>query len=94
MAKYAILADVEGDLQNVQEWTKTWGEIKNEIQRFDGEIIDAYAVLGGYDFQFTCEVDDEETAMKIAIAIERYGLDTHTHQLIDVDRLGELVEDI
>jgi uncharacterized protein with GYD domain len=95
MTKYTILADVEeGNTQNLQEWVKTWGEIETDVQQLDGELLDAYAVLGDYDFQFTYEAADEETAMQIAVAIERYGLDTNTHQLIDVDRLGSLVEDI
>lgn len=95
MVKYAILADiVDSDFQNLQEWAKTWGEIEAEVERFDGEILDAYAVLGGHDFQFTCEVPDEEAAMKVAVTIEQYGLDTRTHQLLDVDRMGALAEDI
>jgi uncharacterized protein with GYD domain len=51
-------------------------------------------VLGDHDFQFTYEAPDEEAAMKIVVAIERYGLDTQTHQLVDVERMGELTDDI
>jgi len=95
MAKYTILADVvDSDLQNVHEWATTWGEIKNEIDRFGGEILGGYAILGEHDFQFTYEADDEEAAIKIAMAIERYGLDTQTYQVMDIDRLGQLAEDI
>lgn len=95
MVKYTILADIaEGDFQNLQEWATTWGEIEEEIERFGGDILSAYAVLGDHDFQFTYEVPDEEAAVKVAVAIERYGLDTRTHQLVDVDRMGALVEDI
>ena len=94
MTKYLILATVEDDVQNVQEWTKTWGDLRGEVKELGSEILDAHAVLGEYDFQFTCEIPDEETAIQVAIAIERHGLDTRTHQLIEADRLGELVEDI
>jgi uncharacterized protein with GYD domain len=95
MAKYTILADrVDGDTQNIQEWAKTWGEIENDVRELDGELHDAYAVLGDHDFQFTYEAANEEAAMKIAVAIERHGLDTRTHQLIEIDELGELVDDI
>lgn len=95
MATYTILADVrQSDLQNVQEWTKTWGEIKREIEAHGGEFLEAYAILGDHDFQFTYEADDPEDAMQIAVAIERYGLDTHTQQLIDIEKLADLVEDI
>ncbi len=95
MPTYAVLADVaDGDLQNLQEWATTWGEIENEIERLDGTILDAYAVLGDHDLQFTYEAADEDAAIQIAVAIERFGLDTRTHQLIEVERVGELVEDI
>jgi uncharacterized protein with GYD domain len=95
MVTYTTLADVtDENLQNVQEWAKTWGNINHEIERFDGEVHEAYAVLGDHDFQFTYEAPDEEAAMKIAVAIERYGLDTQTHQLVDVERMGELTDDI
>lgn len=95
MATYTILARVtDAEQQNVQDWATIWGEIKNEIQQRDGEIVSAYAVLGDYDFQFTYEAADEEAAIKIAIAVERYGLDTRTHQMIEADRFGELVDDI
>lgn len=95
MAKYTVLADVrESEFQNIHELATVWGDVRNEIAELDGELIDAYAVLGHYDFQLTFEASDEDAAMKILFAIERYGLDTHTHQVIDVDRLGELAEDI
>lgn len=95
MVTYTTLADVtDEDLQNVQEWARTWGQIDHEVERFGGEVHHAYAVLGDYDFQFTFEAPDEEAAMKIAVAVERHGLDTTTHQLVDVERMGELTEDI
>lgn len=95
MVTYMILADVEsGDFQNVQEWATNWGEITDEIRRFDGEILDAHVVLGEHDFEFIYEAPDEEAALQIAIAIERYGLDTQTHQLIDVERMGSLTDEI
>jgi uncharacterized protein with GYD domain len=95
MPKYTVFADVvDNDLQNVHEWATTWGEINNEIEEFGGEILGGYAILGDHDFQFIYEADDGEAAIKIAMAIERYGLDTETSQVIDIDRLGELAEDI
>ena len=95
METYTILADVDGgELQNVQEWAATWGEIEAEMERLDGELLDAAAVLGDHDFQFTYRAADAEAAMRIAVVVERYGLDTRTHRVIDVERLGELVEDL
>lgn len=94
MPTYQIFADVvEGTAQNVQEWTTTWGEIRTELEDLDAEIVDSYAVLGDHDFQITYRVDDHETAIQAAIAVERHGLDTRTHQLVEIERMGELVED-
>lgn len=95
MVTYTVFADVdEREFQNTQELATVWADVESDISRFDGELESAYAVLGSYDFQFTYRVDDPESAMKIAFAIERHGLDTTTHQVAEVDRLGDLVEDI
>lgn len=95
MVTYTVLADArEGEFQNIQELASIGGVVRNEVERYGGELIEGYAVLGRYDFQFVYEVDDEETAMKIAFAIERHGLDTETNQVVDIERIGEFVDDI
>lgn len=95
MVTYTILADVnEQEFQNPQELVTIWGEIREDIERLGGELIDSYALIGGYDYRLTFEVTDEDTAMQIALAIERHGLDTQTMRAISIDRLGELVDDI
>lgn len=95
MPTYTIRADVaDDDLQNDLEWARTWGEVTEEIERLGGDLVDAYAVLGDHDFRFTYEAADAETAMRIAVAVERFGLDTRTEQLVGMDRLGDIVEDI
>lgn len=95
MATYTILADVnEDEFQNPQELVAIWGEIREDIERLGGELLHSYALVGGYDFQLTFEVDDEDAAIQIAIAVERHGLDTHTMRALSIDRLGELVDDV
>jgi len=95
MPTYTVLANVrQQEFQNIHELATVWGEIRNDISETGGELLDAYVVLGHYDFQFMYEADDEEVAMKVAFAVERHGLDTRTHQVIGTDRLGELSEDI
>ena len=92
---YIALADVsEKQFQNAQELTAIWGEIRNAIERRDGELVESYALLGDYDFQFTFEVPDSDAAMQVALAIESHGLDTETMQAVPVERLGELVDDV
>lgn len=95
MAKYTIFADViESEFQNVQDLATIWADIRHDVDRLDGELVDAYAVLGDWDFQLTYEVESDEDAMKVALAIERHGLDTKTQQVLDVERFGGFVEDI
>ena len=95
MTTYTVLADVnEREFQNPQELISIWGDIREDIQRLGGELVDSYALIGGFDFLVTFEVEEEDAAMQIAMAIERHGLDTQTMRAMSIDRMGELVEDI
>ena len=95
MSTYTVLADVnEREFQNAQELVTIWGDIREDVERLGGELVDSYALVGGYDFLLTFEVDDEDAAMQIAIAIERHGLDTETMRAVPIERMGELVDDI
>jgi uncharacterized protein with GYD domain len=95
MATYTVLADVnEDEFQNPQELVTIWGAIREDIEKLGGQLVDSYALVGGYDFQLTFEVEDEDAAIQIAMAIERHGLDTETMRALPVERLGELIEDV
>lgn len=95
MSTYTVLADVnEGEFQNAQELVSIWGDIREDIERLGGDLLDSYALIGGYDFLLTFEVEEEDAAMQIAMAIERHGLDTQTMRAMSIDRMGELVDDI
>lgn len=97
MATYVALADVNAqEFQNAQELVTVWGEIRNDVEELGGELLDSYALLGGYDFMVMYEVpdDEEEVGMQVALALERHGLNTRTMRAHSTDRLGELVEDI
>lgn len=95
MTTYLILADVRGDqFQNPQELATIWGSIRSDVDALGGDLVDSYAVLGQHDFFLIVEADDPEAALQIGIAIERYGLETHTMQAHSIDRLGDLVGDI
>lgn len=95
MQTYAVLADVhEREFQNPQELTTIWGEIRNDVERLDGELVESFALVGGYDFLLLFDADDPEAALQIAVAIERHGLDTHTMQAFPVDELADIVADV
>lgn len=95
MSTYTVLADVnEEAFQNPQELVAVWGEIRNDVERLGGELLASYALVGGFDYQLTFEVEEEDAALQISMAIERHGLDTQTMRATPVDRLGELVDDV
>ena len=95
MPKYVLLANIaEREYQNIQELAPVLGDIEDDVRESGGEPLGAYIMLGDYDFQIIFEAEDADDALEIAFAIQRYGLDTTTHQVADLERLGELAEDI
>ncbi|MFC4357668.1 GYD domain-containing protein [Halobium salinum] len=94
MGTYMALVDAdEARVQNAQEFATIWGDIRNDLEELDARLLDAYAVLGEHDFLVLFEAEGRERAFQTSVAIERYGLDMQTMELIPVDRLGELVDD-
>lgn len=95
MATYMILADVhEQEFQNPQELVTVWGDVNDDIEAIGGELRESFAMMGNHDFVLIVDVEDDEQALQVAIAVERYGIDTTSMQLFPVDRLGEIVEDV
>ena len=84
----------EDAFQNPQELVSIWGTIRQDIENLGGEILQTYAVLGGYDFHLAFEVESGEVAFQVSQVIERHGLDTETMRTLPVERIGELVDDI
>lgn len=94
MPQYASLVDVRNqDFQNIQELSSLWGEIRNEIQRFDVSIEESYAVLGEHDFIVIMTAPDRDSVFQAALAIEGYGLEAQTMEIAPTEDFAELVED-
>jgi len=94
MPTYITQVDVNEDqFQNAQELVSIWGAIREDIQELGGEVHETYAVLGGYDFHITFSVDSNEAAFQVTQVIERHGLDTETMEALEIDRIGEIVQD-
>lgn len=94
MPTYVVLADVRGgEFQNPQELGSIWGEVETEIRDAGGEPGESYVLAGEYDFLLAFDVEDTETALEVAIAIQRHGVDTRTMPALPIERLGDLVED-
>lgn len=94
MPKYLSLVTVDDrQFQNVQKLASIWGEIRQELEAFDVDVLDTYAILGSYDFLLVFDAPDRDSVFQAAIAIESHGLDLETMAITDTDRFAELVED-
>ena len=64
------------------------------IQKFDGEIISMYAMLGKYDLLFIVQFPDTDQAMKASVALSKA---THisfvTSPAVSVDAFDEMMAD-
>jgi uncharacterized protein with GYD domain len=95
MPTYAALVDVrEGEAENVQRLATLWTDVQAEVEEVDGELLDAYALLGRHDYLLILDVPDRGAALQAALTVERHGLDMETMDAIPVSELGELVEDL
>ncbi|WP_435317423.1 GYD domain-containing protein [Haloarchaeobius sp. TZWSO28] len=95
MGMYTSLVRVrDRDINNVQELATLWGEIHTEVEEYDATLEDTYAVLGDYDFIVIFDADGRDEAFKVALAMERHGLDMQTMEVIPTDEFAELVTDI
>jgi uncharacterized protein with GYD domain len=95
MGTYMSLAKVnEARIQNVQKLATVWGNLRNEIDEHGAEMIDAYAILGEYDFLVLFEAEDRDHAFQTALVVERHGIDMQTMEIIPTDQFGRLVEDV
>lgn len=95
MTTYASLVDVDDrTVQNAQELSSIWGEIRTEFEEHEAEIIDSYAILGEHDFLVVFDAADQESAFKSALTLRRHGLSAQTMSLVDTDDFAHLVDDI
>ena len=93
--KFLTLATVEdADVQNVQELTRVWAQVRDEFEQLDATLEDTYAVLGEVDFAVIFEAPTTDAAFKAGVTIERHGLDAQTMEITPTERFGELVDDL
>jgi uncharacterized protein with GYD domain len=93
--KFLTLVTIEdADVQNVQELTRVWGQVREEFNDLDATLEDTYAVLGEVDFAVIFEAPTTDVAFKAGVTLQRHGLDAQTMEVTPTDRFGELVEDL
>ncbi|NUB90978.1 GYD domain-containing protein [Haloterrigena sp. SYSU A558-1] len=95
MATYASLVDVDDrSVQNAQELSSIWGEIRTEFEDHEAEVLDSYAILGEHDFLVLFDAADRESAFKSALTLRRHGLSAQTMEIVDTDDFANLVDEI
>lgn len=95
MTTYASLVDAaDRSVQNAQELSSIWGEIRTEFEDHDAEVRDSYAILGEHDFLVIFDAPDRETAFKSALTLRRHGLSAQTMAIVDTDDFAHLVDEI
>lgn len=94
MPTYVAIAEVEvGEFQNVQELASIWGDVRTDLEERDVFLEDAYVLLGDKDVLMILDAPSRESALEASIAAERYGISLQTMEAMNVDRLGEIVND-
>jgi len=95
MPTYAAIATIEtGKFQNAQELAAIWGDVRADLEAQDCELRDAYVLLGERDVLLVFDAPDREAALQASIAAERYGIDMQTMEAMDVEKLGDVVQDL
>ncbi|WP_458186369.1 GYD domain-containing protein [Haladaptatus sp. NG-WS-4] len=92
MAKYVALVDIRGQIQNAQELTSVWGDVRLEFEEYGVDLEGSFAVLGEYDFLLIFDAPDRDTAFKAGIAVESHGMDMQTMEIIPIDEFANLVD--
>lgn len=93
--KFLTLVTVEdADVQNVQDLTRIWGQIREEFHGLDATLEDTYAVLGEVDFAVIFEAPTTDVAFQAGVTLERHGLSAQTMEITSTDHFGEIVEDL
>lgn len=94
MPTFVAFADVEvGEYQNVQELASIWGDLRTDLEERDVILEDAYVLLGDKDVLMILDAPSRGDALEASIAAQHYGISLQTMEAMNVDRLGELVND-
>ena len=87
------IVKVRDQVQNAQKFVSIWGEIRSDLQEYDVQLKQSYAILGEYDFLLLFDAPDRNAAFKTAFIVENYGLDMQTMEIIPVEELAPLVDE-
>ena len=93
MPKFAVIA--KGTLEakkNIKELKQKIVDVSNVFKAKDAKILNAYAMLGQYDYMFIAEAPDLETAFELSTMIGALGaFDCQTCPIMPLEELYDLI---
>lgn len=92
-SKYAVLAELEQEVQNPQDLASMWGDIENECDELGATVEGSYAVLGSYDFLLLLDAPSRDAMLEASLVLTRYGLDVQTMEIIPTEQFADIVAD-
>ena len=93
MPEYVSLVKIKEEVQNPQELSSIWGDIRADLEEFETDLTDTYAILGEYDFLVIMQAPDRDAAYQAGVALERHGLNAQTMEIMPTEELAQVVDD-
>jgi uncharacterized protein with GYD domain len=93
MARFVVMAKgtIEGR-KNIAQAKKNFIEVSRLFKAKDSTILNAYAVMGNYDYMFITEAPDLPTAFELSAMIGTMGaLACETYPIMPLEELFEMV---
>jgi uncharacterized protein with GYD domain len=93
MSRFAVMArgTIEGR-KNIARAKKNFAEVSALFKAKDAMIINAYAMMGHYDYMFITEAPDLPTAFELSAMIGSMGsLVCETHPIMPLEDLFEIM---
>lgn len=91
--KYAVLAELDTEMQNPQELAAMWGDIENECDDLGVTVEQSYAALGQYDFLLVMDAPSRDQMLEASMVLTRHGLDVQTMGVFPTEQFADIVAD-
>jgi len=95
MAVYVVLSRLTNEgRKTLKARPERLREVNEEISRMGAKVMHQYALLGKYDFMNVLEAPDNETVVKVMVALGSRGtLDTVTMAAIPIEEFVEALKE-
>jgi len=95
MAVYVVLSRLTNEgRKTLKARPERLREVNEEISRMGAKVMHQYALLGKYDFMNVLEAPDNETVVKVMVALGSRGtLETVTMAAIPIEEFVEALKE-